>query len=269
MTLSVRLLSDLHLEFGNLEVPVVENENDQVLVLAGDIGLADKPHTYIPFLEEMGDRFQDVIYIMGNHEFYGSSFFRARDKIKEQVFANGSIQNVHTVNNEIVRIGDTSFVCSTMWASYDNGSPLTMYEANLWMNDHRKVRTGTPNDPYKRKFTAEDAYQEFLRSKDYIFSAIGDRKQNGHKVVVVTHHAPSWESVHVRYMEGANSKLNGAYASNLDYNILDTQPNVWVHGHTHVSFDYMIGDTRVVCNPRGYFGVEENPSFDPTLIISI
>lgn len=265
----VRILSDLHLEFGNLEVPVIENEDQQVLVLAGDIGLADKPHTYVPFLEELSDRFRDVIYIPGNHESYRTSILRSAKKIKENVFKNGMIHNVHVADNEIIRIDEVSFICSTLWASFDNGSPLSMYEANLWMNDFRLIRTGTKDAPHLRKFKAEDAFGIFLNSKKFIFESIESEKETGRKVVVVTHHAPSWQSVHPRFMEGANSKLNGSYVSNLDYDIIKAEPDLWFHGHTHESFDYAIEGTRVVCNPRGYYGVEENPVFNPTLVIPV
>ena len=51
--------------------------------------------------------------------------------------------------------------------------------------------------------------------------------------------------------------------------ILEHQPRLWIHGHTHESFDYEIGKTRVVCNPRGYASTEENKEFRPdyTLVV--
>ena len=75
------------------------------------------------------------------------------------------------------------------------------------------------------------------------------------KYVVCTHHTPSYASIHPRY---ANSELmNGAYTSDLSEFILDhPKIKLWTHGHTHEDFDYMIGTTRVVCNPRGYSGYE-------------
>lgn len=264
----IRLVSDLHLEFGPLDLPVMEGEDQDVLVIAGDMGLAGKDWTYIPFLKEWSERFQDVIYIMGNHEYYNSSIYRAMDKIKEDIQYEGGMHNVHVVNNEVVRIGNVSFVCSTMWASYDKMDPLTMYEAGLWMNDHKKIRTGSKAAPYTRKFLPEDAYEEFLKSINFIFPAIKAEKEAGQKVCVVTHHAPSLQSIDPAYRTGTYAALNGAYASDLDSEILDADPDVWVHGHTHVSFAYEIGETAVICNPRGYHGVELNPNFNPELRIS-
>jgi hypothetical protein len=59
--------------------------------------------------------------------------------------------------------------------------------------------------------------------------------------------------------------MNGAYYSDLSELILDNpQIKTWVHGHMHNQSDYMIGDTRVVTNPRGYMGYETIANtFDP------
>lgn len=267
--MNIRLISDVHCEFGPLDLPIMEGEDQQVLVIAGDMGLAGKSYTYIPFLQEWSERFQDVIYIMGNHEFYGSSIYRAMDKIKEDIQHEGGMENVHVANNETIRIGEISFVCSTMWASYDKMDPLTMYEAGLWMNDHKKIRTGSKSAPYAKKFLPEDAYELFLQSINFIFPNIKAEKENGQRVVVVTHHAPSLQSLDPAYKSGPYAALNGAYASDLDEDILDADPDVMVHGHTHVSFDYMIGNTHIYCNPRGYVGHELNPNFNPTLTIEL
>jgi predicted phosphodiesterase len=266
---TIRLISDVHCEFGPLDLPVMENEKDQILVVAGDMGLAGKSWTYIPFLREWSERFQDIIYIMGNHEYYGTSILRGIDKIKDDIRYEGGMENVHVVNNEVVRIGKISFVCSTMWASYQKNNADVMMQAGLWMNDHKKIRTGTKADPYKQKFMPVDAYELFLQSVNFIFPNIKTEKENGQRVVVVTHHAPSWQSVDKRYKSGQWAVLNGAYVSDLDYDIIEADPDLWVHGHTHSSFDYMIETARVICNPRGYHGHEVNPDFNPQLTINL
>lgn len=264
----LRIISDVHCEFGALDLPVMEDESNQTLIIAGDLGLAAKEWTYLPFLQEWSDRFQDVIYVLGNHEFYDSSTVRGMNKIKDRLTFTG-IHNVHVVNNGVVRIGEISFVCSTMWASYDKNSPLCMYEAGLWMNDHKKIRTGPISKPYERKFMPSDAYQEFLKAINFIFPTISKEKDDGQRVVVVTHHAPSLQSIAPEFKSGSYSNLNGAYASDLDEDILDADPDLWIHGHTHVSFAYEVGETAVICNPRGYVGVEENPNFNPRLLVTL
>lgn len=266
----IRLLSDIHLEFGPLNLPVMEDEDQQILVLAGDVGIASKGSTFLPHLEEWSERFQDIIYVLGNHEHYHGSILRSIEKIKREISHNGGMHNVHVVNNEIVRIHNISFVCSTMWASYNNGNPHTMYDAGLWMNDHKAIRTGTRADPYQKRFRPEDAFEEFIDAINFIFPAIKEEKVKGQNVCVVTHHGPSLQSVHhPRYKEGQFAALNGAYCSDLEDDIIDAGPDVWVHGHVHDSFDYRVEGTRVVCNPRGYFSVEENPNFDPRLVIEL
>lgn len=261
--MQIRLVSDLHLEFGGLQFPINYGDENSTLVLAGDIGLAKSPGTYRPFIEAVAPHFADVIYIMGNHEHYHGSIDRSLDKIRNELL---EFENVHVVNNEVVRIGGTSFVCSTMWASYDRGNPMSFAAAQFKMNDHQIIRTGPEGNRYLRKFRPEDAYELHLESTNFIFSAIENEKAAGQKVCVVTHHAPSRQSISKEY---ASDDVKGAYASDLDELILETQPDLMVHGHMHRSFDYMIGDTRVVCNPRGYYNYDENPTFNPELRITL
>lgn len=275
--MKIRILSDLHLEFGFLDLPVMEDEDSQVLILAGDVGLASKSWSYIPFIEEVSKRFQDVIYIMGNHEFYDTSILRGMDKIKDRIQFETNAQNVHVVNNKTIRIGGVSFICSTLWASFNNMDALCMYHAELWMTDHKKIRTGSKANPYASKFKARHAAELYQQSVNFIFPNVRAEKEAGQKVVVVTHHAPSTLSIAEEYKTGTYSVLNGAYASSLEEDIFDSKPDLMIHGHTHVSFDYIMedqispdgGETRIICNPRGYKGMEENPNFNPELVVDI
>ncbi len=262
-------MSDIHAEFGYLDLPQHGYEDQQILILAGDIGLATKDWTYLPFIEEVSERFQDVIYIMGNHEFYGTSVLRGLDKIKSRILFELNAPNVHVVNNEVIRIHDVSFICSTLWTSYDNQNALCMYNSELYMNDHKKIRTGTKVEPYLRKFMPRDAVLLFLENKRFIFDNIKIEKEKVQKVVVVTHQAPSVLSIADQYKTGPYASLNGAYASSLEEEIMDSEPDIMIHGHTHHSFDYELGKTRIICNPRGYAGHEENPNFNPLLTIEI
>ena len=103
-------------------------------------------------------------------------------------------------------------------------------------------------------------------AKEYIFPEIVKQKEDGKKVVVVTHHLPSFQSIPERFR---GESLNGAYASELFEDIMETQPDIWCHGHTHGSSDYMIGNTRILCNPRGYHGHELNPDFNDSFTIDL
>jgi Icc-related predicted phosphoesterase len=88
---------------------------------------------------------------------------------------------------------------------------------------------------------------------DYIQTVIEGKFDQ--KFVVVGHHAPSKLSTHPRYEH--DNLMNGAYSSSIDEYILEhPQIKLWTHGHTHEDFDYMLGTTRIVCNPRGYINYE-------------
>ena len=261
--MNIRILSDLHLEFGMLELPVLPGEENDVLVLAGDVGIAKKEDTFKPFLEVMSQRFQHVFYIMGNHEHYHGSIIRSVPKIKE---ACDHLKNLHVVERGVMRVNDVSFIGATLWASYSRANPLIFEKARYWMNDHRLIRTGPLRMPYQKRFRPEDAYYTFLDTMNWIFPTIEEEKATGRKVVVVTHHAPSLQSIAPQFR---NHELNGAYASSLDDDIIKSKPEVWIHGHTHSSFAYQVGQTAVICNPRGYVGVEENPDFNPKLRINL
>jgi len=265
--LKIQILSDVHIEFGNLDVPVSDDDKNTVLVLAGDVGLAKKAYTYTDFITEMSDRFRAVIYIMGNHEYYHGSVVTARSKIWNNLI---DLSNVHVLENETMVIDNVAFVCATLWSDFDNGNDLCMMNAKNGMNDYRIIRVGpSVNDAHKRPFLPQDAFLLFQQSKKFIFEEVKEQKAAGREVVVVTHMGPSWQSVPERFRTGPYADLNGAYVSNLEAEIIDTKPDLFVHGHTHDSFDYMIGDTRVICNPRGYHNHEENPDFNPQLVIEV
>jgi Icc-related predicted phosphoesterase len=87
-------------------------------------------------------------------------------------------------------------------------------------------------------------------------------------VVVITHMAPSFQSVNQKFKH--ETTTNGGYASELSEFILD-HPNikVWVHGHMHDPVDYKIGDTRILANPRGYMPWEDGNGFEPGLYFEV
>lgn len=266
MTL-IRILSDTHLEFSNgyMDMPKTDDDKDTILVLAGDIGIASKKHTYQEWIEDMSMQFKEVIYIMGNHEHYKGNFPTTKIKLLE---ALADCPNVHILEKESIVFDGVAFICATLWTSMDNMDALLMYDAALRMNDYICTRTGPINEPWKRKLKPKDTVEDHINAVHYIFAEIEKQKEAGNKVVVVTHHGVSLQSIHEIYK---TEPMNGAYVSNLDERILESEPNLMIHGHTHVSFDYMIGNTRVIVNPRGYFGTygDMNPDFDPLLTIDI
>lgn len=265
--------SDIHLEFGPLNI---NNDADaEVLVLAGDICVASRFNDgYIDFFKKSSELFSDVIYIMGNHEHYNGDFALSETVLREQL---SKYKNIHFLENQTVKLGDVTFIGGTMWTNMNHSDALTMMQAKGQMNDFRHVKNSAKrvtkrvpkrqlgedscyfSDGYSFKsetatFSPEDSVDEFDRFFEYLNNVVAD-KHDG-KFFVCTHHAPSYLSV--ASMHAHDKLMNGAFASSLEDWILD-HPEIkfWVHGHMHNESDYTIGDTRIVCNPRGYIGYEK------------
>jgi len=268
------IASDLHLEFGDIDIKNLDAAD--VLILSGDIFVAadigrPDPHDILEgkrsrqirdFFSRCSTEFPHVIYVMGNHEHYHGDFAATADLIRAMI-VQGGLTNVYLLDSEVKVIDDVTFIGGTLWTDMNGRDPLTLYHMTSMMNDFRVVKNtsravnfrGTDGKFHTRpaRFTPNDAADEFDAMKNYISTVVQGRFDE--KFVVVGHHAPSRLSVHERYK--FDTIMNGGYSSDLDEFILDRpQIKLWTHGHTHHSFDYMIGSTQVVCNPRGYVGYE-------------
>jgi Icc-related predicted phosphoesterase len=287
--MKIALASDLHLEFAPI---VLENtEGAEVLLLAGDICEANKFEKRLPFFEQVARDFPLVIYILGNHEHYNYDFKYTAGDLKKQL---AHLKNVVLLDTETYTHGDVTFIGGTLWTDMNKEDSLTMFHVKRAMSDYhviqnsnrmvqRKVPLYELNPDYTEdgknggryklnekgynicigekvkeepaKFAPEDTVEYYKKMLDYIKIVTTMLPESKQKYVVVGHHAPSKASTHPRYLN--DTTMNGAYSSDLSEFILDRpQIKLWVHGHTHDSFDYMIGSTRVVCNPRGYDGHE-------------
>ena len=233
--MKIHILSDLHLEFSHLDIPEVDA---QILVLAGDIATGSKG---IDFAKSLSNRYAHILYVMGNHEFYGHNLPEMKEEIKN-VAKN---TNIHVLDNDVFTYEDVDFIGSTLWTDfqlYSKDSQFVEMSKNIAaqsMNDFRIIRDGTS------AFTAEKSATLCLENQTYLVSQLD--KSQARKKVVITHHCPSKKSISKKY-EG--DFLNSAFASNLDETIIKS--DLWIHGHTHSEFDYTLGNSRVVCNPRGY-----------------
>ena len=281
--MKIAIASDLHLEFGDLEFD--NSDHADVLILSGDICVAadldmrDRRQTEMGFARARSERFHEffercttnfphVIYVMGNHEYYHSDFATALDDMRRKL---AYLSNLYILEREIKVIDNVAFVGGTVWTDMNQEDPLTLYHMKSMMNDFRIISNSNkqvnyrtfddvdnPDQPTFRtreaKFSPEDAVEQYRLFVAYLQHCVEDRPEQ--KFVVVGHHAPSRLSTHEQY---ANATImNGGYSSELDEYIQDhPQIRLWTHGHTHHNFDYMIGQTRVVCNPRGYHGHEQ------------
>ena len=284
--MKIKLVSDLHLEFSDINI---QNDQDyDVLILGGDIMIAQDLHDHIaadfnPYSagsftdltrkQERVQRFRDffkrcsfqfphVIYIMGNHEFYHGKFYAAIDYMREEC---AKYPNVYMLEQDMKIIDDVVFVGGTLWTDMNDRDPLTMNAIKDLMNDFRIVR----ND--KREFAKMSALDVAIRhdkTLGYIKLIVQEHKDK--RCVVVGHHAPSFKSVSEQY--ASQTLMNGGYASDLSEFIMDhPQIKLWTHGHMHQPCDYVIGETRVVCNPRGYEsdGYSENSGWNPNIVLEV
>ena len=244
------ILSDLHLEFEPFTPPAVEAD---VVILAGDVSTGRNGLKWA--LTAFPER--PVIYVLGNHEFYGQKLQKLILELREM--ARGT--NVHVLENKSWTVGEVTFLGATLWTDFAlNGNPVVSeVVAQTGMNDYRRIRT-LPN--YKRLRPA-DTRQLHAQSRKWLEDELFRLK--GRKVVVVTHHAPSPESIPMAFEGDA---FNPAFASDMKRFITETGARLWVHGHLHSPSDYRVGGTRVLANPRGY-PTEPRSGFQPGLVVEV
>jgi Icc-related predicted phosphoesterase len=270
--MKIAVCSDLHLEFGDLDF--ANDQGADVLVLGGDIFIAteltdfrydeydsaiipatqsvrERAKRYYDFVVRCSERFPHVILIMGNHEHYHGDYQKSAQIIRSTF---GDLPNVYFMDKEWRTINGVLFFGGTLWTDMNREDPLTMHNIRMTMNDFNIIKNTVKNsDENYTVFMPADAVKDHRAFLSELDAAMALHPNI--PTVVCGHHAPSRASTHPRYK--TQFVVNGAYSSNLDEFILDRrQIRLWTHGHTHEDFDYMIGTTRIVCNPRGYDGYE-------------
>ena len=261
----LRIMSDVHLEFAPFtNMAKLPTDKDGVLILAGDIcPYHSLRHTLVSFLRMVSAQFGKVIYILGNHEYYGhGSLLDGHKKIRELI-RKEKLKNVFLLQNQTKIIEQVAFIGATLWTDFDKGNSLSMFNAQRGIADYGEIFYHKPNG-YFRRIVPGDTYALHLRSRRYVFEAVKKQKALGRKTVLVLHHGVSSLSVHERYR---GQSLNSAFVSDLSSEILDVGSDLIIHGHVHDSFDYVLGSTRVVVNPRGY--PRENKGWNESLVVEI
>ena len=289
--MKIALGSDLHLEFGTIEL--TNTEAADVLVLAGDICVARdielmnnnfysqrvRAERYLAFFEQVSKEFPRVVYVMGNHEHYHGDFAYTYGILKK---ATAHLTNFYLLEKETLVVDDVTFIGATVWTDMNDSDTTTLHAMPRMMNDFhgvdnslrmisrqvplyddgeynvdRKI-TGYKTKESPAKFSPEDAVDDHNKALDYINHVTAEKPDE--KFVVISHHCPSEQSVHDKYR--ADTVMNGGFRSNLDdFICYRPQIKLWMHGHTHEEFDYVLGETRVVCNPRGYIGHENRADY--------
>lgn len=260
--MKIQILSDLHTEFDDytFDVPVTDAD---ILVLAGDIGVGTV-RLAVWLRNQIAKHNKPVIFIPGNHEYY-QNVIQDVDDFYEKM----SLQthNFYFLQNKSTVIDNVLFAGGTLWTDFNNNTYSTKRIVEKSLNDYRLIKHSRPSSIpergiVKRRIIAQDTFEIHQTHKSAIIEALNT---NWEKKVVVTHHAPSNLSTPDRYKHDFH--LNGGYSSKLDSLVRNS--TLWIHGHTHDSFNYEIGEGRVICNPRGYYDNAINPNFRSDLVVEI
>jgi predicted MPP superfamily phosphohydrolase len=252
--INFKVISDIHLEFyrGKKYLNLLKNilhafqnsNNNDFLLLSGDIGRVDTEHhyqQYSHFLENMSRVFKNVIMIPGNHEYYGSFIFETEKKLSDIV---KNFKNVNLLNNSVYIKNDICILGTTLWS-----------EGNLQecqrLNDFYQIHD-FKNDP--------SLYSKIHSLNKIWLKETIEKYRDIHKIIVLTHHQPSFRLIDPKYLKFES--MNSFFAANVDD--LFTIPNIkyWIYGHTHTPFNGKIDTCHVhfICNPYGY--PNENPSIE-------
>ena len=284
LKMKIKLVSDLHLEFSDINIK--NDEGCDVLILSGDIMIAEelydhpetsynmysnvnladlgrkqlRVNTFRDFLKRVSFQFPHVIYVAGNHEFYHGKWNRTLKVLHDEC---AKFPNVYFLEQECKKIDDVTFIGGTLWTDMNKGDPLTLHAVRDMMSDFRVI---LKEDQDYTRLKPADTCVRHKKMLDYIKSVVAERHDE--KFVVVGHHSPSKLSTHENYKN--EHLMNGAYSSDLSEFIMDRpQIKLWTHGHTHHPFDYVLGETRIVCNPRGYEGYEPESGWNPNIVIEV
>jgi 3',5'-cyclic AMP phosphodiesterase CpdA len=248
----IRVLSDLHLECD--EPDVIAHAPADLVVLAGDI------HNHAEGLRWAAESFDaqvPVVYVPGNHEYYDGEFGALETAMRD---AAGSVDNVHYLNNDALvdPQGRWRVLGTTLWTDFelfgatdDERAESIAAAAKVMLDFRGPIQVawphgGAPGESVPRDFTPADTLALHARSRAWLETELA--KPFGGQTIVVTHHAPHRLSLAARY---ADDLASAGFVSDLAA-LVAAPVALWVHGHTHTAFDYTVGGTRVVCNPRGY-----------------
>lgn len=227
-----QIMSDLHLETLDETQSVLSfiTPKASVLILAGDIGRIHKYEQLETFLKEICKHFEIVLYVLGNHEYYkvDNVPVKTMDELLEDVHKiKLGIPNLYILNRTSVIIDDVCIAGCTLWSQ-------ATVEVPQFIVRIPEMNTFKYNAMFKQDLTYLESMVELCKARKL-------------KLLVVTHHCPS-------YLVGRKTrdKYQSLYVSNLDYLLDSSRVNTWVCGHVHRNFDFRTKNgTRLVCNQKG------------------
>jgi Icc-related predicted phosphoesterase len=228
-------------------------------ICAGDI--CDRgPACSLKWLSDTIAHHMPVLFVPGNHEYYHSTI---REGLAEAKELAATLDNVTLLNNQFVEMNGIRFIGTTLWTDFmlQNDRATAMKHAARLMNDYEHILNSKA--PFSR-ITPLDSYQLHQEAVTFIDETY--LYQEPMRTVVITHHAPSALSVSAEFQD---HPVTPAFVSALDDMIISKAPLLWVHGHTHTTFVYKLGPTRVTCKPRGYEREASHKSLNPALVIDL
>lgn len=254
--MKLHLLSDLHTEMAPFSLP--ETEADAV-VLAGDIGVGvNAVEGAIAASRRLG---KPIVYVPGNHEFYRQADTSGMHGLVREMKRISRGTNVHVLDDDEVVLGDVRFLGCTLWTDFDlfgeGMRDVVMMAAGSVIKDFKHIFD------HGNKVTPSFLRERHWKSRKWLERRLDEGA--GKKTIIITHHGP-----HPRSCPGhfRHDPVSAGFFSDLQSLILGHGIDLWAHGHVHAGADYRIGETRIVCNPRGYPG-ESVPGFRPDMIVTV
>jgi predicted phosphohydrolase len=242
--IGIQLVSDLHLDHwrsqGRRPHLPIEPRAD-LLIIAGDIcnGLPqDDDLVWLQAISDLPDWPGGILMVLGNHDYYGLDLARAGSAWKRAL----SGTRIRVLDRDVVTVKGVRIAGCTLWTDFDRCDPLLMFDAER-LNDYRHILSGG------NLARPDDILASHYRDLNWLIDMEAGSPEDG--LIVVTHHAPTWRSVHP---DRKTDPINGAYMSALEWVMAELTPALWLHGHVHARLDYRMLQTRVACNPLGYCG---------------
>jgi UDP-2,3-diacylglucosamine pyrophosphatase LpxH len=261
MSKYIDFISDLHIEInGNSEQDIIfykKKTTDDILILGGDItcyrffnpkrtdpeGRSQRKR-FIKFLQTQCSHYKSILYIPGNHEYYGHFWEGADQLFQERI---EKLDNrVIVMQNDTYTDEDVTIFGSTLWTDFDRGNPLTILDVENGLNDYRVIKAEEGSEQLLRGYMTQAAHARSVTALKKAY----DIRDLSKKFIIATHHAPSMNS-HSHKRFGQSSIMYG-FISDCDELIRDREIDFWIHSHTHHNIDYMIKNTRVISSMYGY-----------------
>ena len=249
----IQIASDLHLEFTGMEceLDIVAMESRDLLICAGDVAERDRGHNWL----NLQSKYSPVVFVAGNHEYYGTDI----DWL-DKYYEHDSMR-LFTLQCKVLEFEGIRIAGCTLWTDMKEQSGWERRQIEKGMTDFCGAITkrGT-------RFTADIAAGINMQHRSWLL-------QQKDIDIVVTHHAPSWQSI-TPYWQEHGKLLNPGFAGSSDDIIEALKPKFWIHGHMHSFLRYwhngVVDGTQIICNPRGYGGsYQERTGFIDNLLITL